>query len=102
TIYGIIGSLILMIGHGLISSGLFFLIGIIYDRYKTRILRYYGGLAQLMPLYSVFLFFLTFSNLSFPGTINFIAEVLILIFIANNNIYIVLLANFTIILKAIY
>jgi NADH-ubiquinone oxidoreductase chain 4 len=102
TIYGILGSIILMIGHGLISSGLFFLIGIIYDRYKTRILRYYGGLAQLMPLYSVFLFFLTFSNLSFPGTINFIAEVMILLGAANTNIFIVIIATFAIILTAIY
>jgi proton-translocating NADH-quinone oxidoreductase chain M len=102
TIYGIIGSLILMIGHGLISSGLFFLIGIIYDRYKTRLLRYYGGLAQLMPIYSFFLLFLSFANLSFPGTINFIAEVLILLGAANTNIYITLLATFAIILTAIY
>jgi NADH-ubiquinone oxidoreductase chain 4 len=102
TIYGIVGSIILMVGHGLISSGLFFLIGILYDRYKTRLLRYYGGLAQTMPLYSFFLFFFIFANLSFPGTINFIAEFLILLGVANTNIFIAFFAVFAIILSAIY
>jgi NADH-ubiquinone oxidoreductase chain 4 len=102
TIYGITGSIILMIGHGLISSGLFFLIGILYDRYKTRLLRYYGGLAQTMPIFTVFLFFFTFANLSFPGTINFFAELLILIGVANTNINTSFISLLSIILSAIY
>jgi NADH-ubiquinone oxidoreductase chain 4 len=58
---GLIGSIYLMISHGLVSSGLFFLVGILYDRYKTRLLRYYSGLVQIMPLFIFFFFFINIS-----------------------------------------
>lgn len=74
----IIGSIILMIGHGFVSAGLFFLIGMLYNRYKTKIILYYSGLVQLMPIFSIFFFFYMISNISFPGTSNFIGELLIL------------------------
>lgn len=85
---GIAGCLFLMLSHGLVSSALFICVGIIYDRYKSRVLKYYGGLVQLMPLLSFFFFFLTLANMSFPGTSSFIGEFLILIsaFIINNEI----------------
>jgi len=47
---GFLGCFYLMIGHALVASILFFFIGILYDRYKTRILLYYGGLFLVMPL----------------------------------------------------
>lgn len=72
-----IGSFLLFIAHGLVSSGLFFLIGMLYSRYKTRLIKYYGGLVYFMPLFSLFFFLFLLGNLSFPGTINFVAEVLI-------------------------
>lgn len=84
----IIGSIILMLGHGFITSGLFFLIGILYDRYKTKIIFYYSGLIFTMPLFSIFFFFMIISNISFPGTSNFIGELLVLsIIIVNINIW---------------
>ncbi len=53
------GSLVLMLSHGLVSSGLFMCVGILYDRYKTRVIRYYGGLVQIMPVYAtVFMLFI--------------------------------------------
>jgi NADH-quinone oxidoreductase subunit M len=57
TIYGLSGGIILMISHGLTSAGLFILIGVLYDRYHTRLISDYGGLAQVMPLFSTFFFF---------------------------------------------
>ena len=71
------GSIILMLSHGFVSGGLFFLIGFIYDRYKTRVLKYYSGLVNLMPIYISILFFFIISNISFPGTSSFIGEILI-------------------------
>jgi proton-translocating NADH-quinone oxidoreductase chain M len=56
-IQGIQGCIFLMLSHGLVSSALFICVGILYDRYKTRILKYYGGLVQLMPLLCFFFFF---------------------------------------------
>jgi NADH:ubiquinone oxidoreductase subunit 4 (subunit M) len=79
TIYGIMGGTLLMISHGIVSSSLFLLIGVLYDRYHTRNIYYYGGLVQTMPLFSFFFFSFTISNFSFPGTSNFIGELLVLI-----------------------
>jgi NADH:ubiquinone oxidoreductase subunit 4 (subunit M) len=77
--YGLFGALYLMLGHGLIATSLFFAIGVLYDRYHTRLLFYYGGLTAVMPLYSFYLLFFSFANIGFPGTFNFISELNILI-----------------------
>jgi len=76
---GIAGSIHLMIAHGLVSGGLFFLIGMLYNRYHTKLLKYYSGLIYTMPFFSFFFFMLIISNISFPLTSNFIGEFLILV-----------------------
>ena len=76
---GIEGAILQSLSHGFVASALFAVIGVIYERYKTRLVKYYGGLVHTMPLYSsVFLFF-TMANIGFPGTSNFIGEFLILV-----------------------
>ena len=105
--YGVYGGVYLMIGHAFVSSGLFLAIGILYDRHHTRLVRYYGGLVQTMPVFAIILFILTLSNISFPGTSNFIGEFLILVGIAHtvssNPEWMVLLLSATgIILSAAY
>src|SRR5207249_2392923 len=47
--YGFYGAFFLIVGHGITSSALFYLVGILYERFRTRDLTLYGGLAQLMP-----------------------------------------------------
>jgi NADH:ubiquinone oxidoreductase subunit 4 (subunit M) len=79
TIYGIMGGTLLMVSHGIVSSSLFLLVGVLYDRYHTRNIYYYGGLVQIMPLFALFFFIFTISNFSFPGTSNFIGELLVLV-----------------------
>jgi NADH-quinone oxidoreductase subunit M len=76
---GLEGSLYLMLGHGVVSSGLFLCIGILYDRYHTRNILYYGGLAQTMPIFSIFFLIFTLANIGLPGTVNFIGEFLVLV-----------------------
>lgn len=56
-IYGIEGCIFTMLSHGLISSMLFFCIGVLYDRYGERNLLYYSNIAQIMPYFSFFFFF---------------------------------------------
>ena len=68
------GAVVLMLGHGIVSAALFFLAGVLYDRYHTRTILYYGGLAQVMPLFSSFFFFFTIANLGFPCSPSFIGE----------------------------
>jgi len=84
-IQGIQGSIFLMIAHGIVSGALFFLIGSIYDRYATRSLIYFGGLTQVMPYFSFYLLFFTLANISFPGTCNFIGELLIFVGVFQAN-----------------
>lgn len=101
-IQGLQGSIFLMVGHALASSGLFFLIGCLYDRYKTRLLNYYGSLLQTMPLFSSFLFFFTITNFSFPGTANFVGEILIMLGIFEANTFVMIWAALASILTIIY
>jgi len=74
-----------MITHGIISSGLFLLIGILYDRYHTRTLIYYRGLVLIMPLFILFFFIFSMANIAFPGTGSFISEFLTFLGAFQNN-----------------
>ena len=85
-IEGIFGSFFLMISHGLVSGALFFCIGILYDRYHTRILYYYGGLVQVMPIFSVIFLIFILSNMGFPGTSGFSRCWRLLRFTGNSDI----------------
>jgi len=71
------GSVILLLGHGIVSPALFISIGVLYDRFKTRLCRYYSGMALSMPLFATMLFVFTLANLSLPATVNFIGEFLV-------------------------
>lgn len=75
---GIDGSIYLMVAHGVVSAALFFCVGVIYDRTHTRLLRYYGGLVTVMPLFASFFFVFNLANMGFPGTPNFVGELLLL------------------------
>lgn len=72
-------STFMMIAHGLVSPGLFLLVGILYERTHTKFLLYFSGIGNHMPLFTIFFFLLTCANLSFPLSPNFIAEVLCLV-----------------------
>lgn len=85
TLDGLNGAVILMLGHGIVSGALFLLIGVLYERYHSRNLLYYGGLTHVMPLTSFLFFFFSISNFSFPGTANFIGEFLILKSVLQTN-----------------
>jgi len=77
TIQGIEGAILLGLGHGFVSSGLFFCVGgVLYDRTHTRLITYYRGLAQIMPLFSLLFFILCLGNSGTPLTINFVGEFL--------------------------
>ena len=75
TIQGIEGGITLGIAHGFVSSGLFICAGgVLYDRSGTRLISYYRGIAQLMPLFSVIFFILSLGNCGVPLTLNFVGE----------------------------
>lgn len=71
TIQGIEGAIILGLAHGLVSPALFFLVGgVLYDRYHTRTIRYYRGVATYMPLFALFFFLFTIFNAAVPLSAN--------------------------------
>jgi len=77
TIQGIEGSICLGLAHGFVSSGLFICAGgILYDRSSTRLITFYRGSAQLMPLFSILFFILCLGNAGTPLTLNFLGEFL--------------------------
>lgn len=85
---GIKGAVYLMLSHGLTSSMLFYLVGILSDRYHTRSLMAFGGLFGLMPLFSFFTIVASLANVGFPGTSGFLPELFILIAIVSSNPFI--------------
>ena len=99
---GIEGSLLLMISHGLVSPALFLWVGVLYDRHKTRLLRYYAGCGRVMPLFALLFVFFTMANISLPGTSSFIGEFLVLVGTYQNNSLIAVLAATGMILGAAY
>ena len=64
-IFGLIGVFIMMLGHAITSGSLFLGIGVLYDRYKTRIIFYYNSLTIFMPIFSVIYFISIISNFGF-------------------------------------
>jgi NADH-ubiquinone oxidoreductase chain 4 len=71
TIVGIEGAILLSIAHGFVSPALFFLVGsVVYDRFHSRVIRYYRGLTVYMPVFSALFFFFTVANMSTPSTLN--------------------------------
>ena len=75
TIQGIEGGIALGLAHGFVSSGLFICAGgVLYDRSGTRLISYYKGIAQIMPLFSILFFILSLGNCGVPLTLNFVGE----------------------------
>lgn len=75
TIQGIEGGIVLGLAHGFVSSGLFICAGgILYDRSSTRLISFYRGMTQLMPLFSILFFILCLGNAGTPLSLNFIGE----------------------------
>ena len=82
---GIQGAIIQMVSHGLTAGGLFLMVGMIYERCHSRELAAYGGLAKLLPLYSVFFMILTLASVGFPATSGFTGEFLVLLGAFNSS-----------------
>lgn len=76
---GMQGSVIQMINHGLSTGALFLLVGMIYDRRHTRMIKDFGGLARQMPVYATLFMIVMLSSAGLPGLNGFVGEFLILL-----------------------
>lgn len=103
TIQGIEGGIVLGLAHGFVSSGLFICAGgVLYDRSHTRLITYYRGVAQVMPIFSILFFILALGNCGVPLTLNFIGEFMSLYGIFERLPLMGLLASSSIVLSAAY
>lgn len=84
-IIGIEGSILQSLSHGFVSGALFLLIGVLYDRYHSRSIYYYGGLVHIMPIFAVLFLIFTMANIALPGTSSFVGEFLLLVGIFKIN-----------------
>jgi len=103
TIQGIEGGIVLGLAHGFVSSGLFICAGgILYDRSGTRLITYYRGIAQLMPLFSILFIILSFGNCGVPLTLNFVGEFMSLYGVFERIPLLGVMASSSIVLSAAY
>jgi len=72
------GAIFQMLSHGIVSGALFFCVGVLYERYSVRSLKYFGGLTYFLPIFAIVFLIFSLANISFPLTSSFIGEFLIL------------------------
>ena len=99
---GLEGSIVQMISHGFISAALFLCVGVLYDRFQSRMISSYGGLVHIMPKYALIFMVFSLAALGLPGTSGFVGEFLILIGVFQVSIIVTVLASLGIILAAAY
>ncbi|QDT55438.1 NAD(P)H-quinone oxidoreductase chain 4 1 [Caulifigura coniformis] len=99
---GVNGAMFQMLGHGISSAGMFFMVGVIYDRVHHRDLNQFGGLMQKMPLYSGLAIGLFFAGLGLPGLCGFIGEVFVVLSSWNYSPLLAIIAASGVILTAGY
>ncbi len=103
TIQGIEGGIALGLAHGFVSSGLFICVGgVLYDRSGTRLISFYRGIAQVMPLFSILFFILSLGNCGVPLTLNFVGEFMSLYGVFERLPLLGVFASSSIVLSAAY
>jgi len=99
---GMNGAMFQMLAHGISSAGMFFMVGVIYDRVHHRDLNQFGGLAGLMPLYTGLAVGIFFAGLGLPGLCGFIGEVFVVLSAWNYSPLLAIVAASGVILTAGY
>jgi NADH-quinone oxidoreductase subunit M len=75
---GVEGSILQMINHGISTGALFLLVGVLYDRRHTRLVREFGGIAKVMPVYAALFVVFTMASVGVPGTNGFVGEFMVI------------------------
>ena len=99
---GVNGAMFQMLAHGISSPGMFFMVGVIYDRVHHRNLDEFGGLFGLMPVYTALAFGIFFAGLGLPGLCGFIGEVFVTLSVWNFSKTLAIISAATVILTAAY
>jgi len=99
---GYSGSIMMMISHGIISSGMFMIVGMMYERYKTRIIKYYSGMEEGMPIMSRIMWMLCMGNMGVPLTSGYVSEMWIMWGIMSVSKEIGVMMSISMILTVVY
>ena len=99
---GVNGAMFQMLAHGISSAGMFFMVGVLYDRVHHRNLEEFGGIYGRMPVYSGLATAIFFAGLGLPGLCGFIGEVLVTLSAWNYSRVLAVVSAFTVILTAAY
>ena len=103
SVTGIEGGITLGLAHGFVSSGLFICAGgILYDRFSTRLISLYKGMAQIMPLFAILFFILCLANCGVPLTLNFVGEFMSLYGVFEKLPFLGVMASSSIVFSAAY
>lgn len=101
-VQGIQGALFQMLSHGIVSAGLFLVVGVLYDRLHTHEIARFGGLAERMPFYAFAFMVLSLAAIGVPGTSGFVGEFLVMIGALHVNFWLALLGGMGMILGPMY
>ncbi|MFO0899877.1 MAG: NADH-quinone oxidoreductase subunit M [Pirellulales bacterium] len=99
---GVAGAMFQMIAHGVSSPGMFFMVGVVYDRVHHRNIDEFGGLFGRMPLYTALAIVVFFAGLGLPGLCGFIGEVLVTLSVWNYSQALTVISASVVILTAAY
>jgi NADH-quinone oxidoreductase subunit M len=99
---GMEGAIYQMFSHGISTGGLFILVGLLYERRHTRLIREFGGLATSLPVYSTFFLIVTLSSLGLPMLNGFVGEFLVILGSFHQRAVYAALAAVGVVLAAVY
>ncbi len=99
---GLQGAMVQMISHGFISGALFSCVGVLYDRMHSRMIKDYGGVANVMPWFAAFMVLFAMANSGLPGTSGFIGEFMVILASFQKHPLLAFTAAITLVVGAAY
>ncbi len=99
---GVEGAIYQMLNHGLSTGALFLIVGILYERAHTRLIKDFGGVSSRMPVFAAFFLVSMLSSVGLPGLNGFVGEILCLFGVFQTSQLLAILAVSTVILAAAY
>jgi len=99
---GIVGGLILILAHGLCSSGLFCLVNLFYERFMSRRIFLIKGVGCFYGIMGLYFFILLVGNISGPPSLNYFSEILLLYSLLRYNYMLIVLFFFGSFMGAVY
>ena len=99
---GLQGAMVQMISHGFISGAMFSCVGVLYDRMHSRMIKDYGGVANVMPWFAALFVLFAMANSGLPGTSGFVGEFMVILASFQKHPLIAFAAATTLIVGAAY